>query len=316
MGPFGMANGTPLVRLKFQRKWRVGGPAMIEAVYWVDVREVGMRYVLIGILVLGLLAPALDAAIQYEFRQTIRSDIESMPSGSVSGKAVIDGGKSRVDYLSGSKYPPGSYVISSQGASRVLIVNPARKEYAEVNVGAMAGDLGTRQIKIENLRNDLQKLDDQQIIAGYPTTHYRLHTTYDITVMFGSIALKQSVNTIIDKWTTNAFGDLQESHVESNALRTGNPQLDELIEAELSRISGFPLKQVVTVTTTSPDANRNRNPQIKLNPVRRQVSELIITSIRNAPVDNAYFRVPDDFQRAVTKQGEAGVHILAMEPDQ
>ena len=63
---------------------------------------------------------------------------------------------------------------------------------------------------------------DQVNIAGFPTEHYRMVMSYDITVAFGSMPLTQTVKTTIDKWTTNAFGDVGDTFLASGALHTGN----------------------------------------------------------------------------------------------
>ena len=51
----------------------------------------------IALLLLAMTAPAASAAIQYEFRQTTTSDVESIPSTDCVGRAIIDGDRSRIE---------------------------------------------------------------------------------------------------------------------------------------------------------------------------------------------------------------------------
>ena len=123
----------------------------------------------------------------------------------MSAKATIDGVRSRVDFISGNAYPPGTYVVSTDGARKLRFVDPTQKSFTEVNTLTIASAIGMSNIKIENLKSAVQKLEDQQNIAGIPADHYRLTLTFDITVTFSGRPLKQSVRTEIDKWTTVRF---------------------------------------------------------------------------------------------------------------
>ncbi|HYM62692.1 MAG TPA: hypothetical protein VEZ11_17540, partial [Thermoanaerobaculia bacterium] len=71
-----------------------------------------------SLVVIGLLfvAHTAAAAIEYEFRQSSRSDIEAIPTGEFSGRAVIDGDRLRVDFTGGNTYLPGTYMISTNGS--------------------------------------------------------------------------------------------------------------------------------------------------------------------------------------------------------
>src|SRR5438128_901268 len=57
-----------------------------------------MRRVLVAIAILALVQ-SVSAAVQYEFRQTTQSDLESMPSMDMTGRGVIDGDRSRVEFI-------------------------------------------------------------------------------------------------------------------------------------------------------------------------------------------------------------------------
>src|SRR5438132_3454449 len=202
----------------------------------------------LGVILLVAVQSA-SAAIQYEFRQTSSSDMEGMQSLDCTGRAVVDGERSRVDFVNCNAYPAGSFVLTTNGSRILTFVNPARKSFADVNAGAVATALGATKITIGNKKVNTAEMPDHPLIAGIPTDHTRLTLEYDVTVMFGSIPLTQSVHTLIDRWTTQAFGDVAETFLSGGALHTGNADIDELMSYENEKGRGFPLKQAVRTTT-------------------------------------------------------------------
>ena len=274
-----------------------------------------MRRIWMGVA-LTLVAHAAFAAVQYEFIQTSRSDAEGAAPMDVSGRAVIDGLSSRVDFLAGNAYPPGTYVVSTDGARKLRFVDPIQKSFTEVNTLTIASAIGTSSIKIDNLIPSVVKLDDQKIIAGIPTEHYKLTLTFDITVTLRNIPLKQSVRTEIDKWTTVRFGEIADTFA-ANAVQTGNPAVDQLIAAETGKIRGFPLRQTVKITTMNSSAKRGRpDSQLKLPSTRTLSREMTITSINELRPDAKLFAIPAEFKRADFSENarKAQTQVLSLEP--
>jgi hypothetical protein len=156
-------------------------------------------------------------------------------------------------------------------------------------------------------------LDDHPTVAGIPTNHYHLAISYSMTLQYGAMPLTQKVDEEIDKWTTSRFGDIADAFFANGSVRTGNPKLDELIDAETRSIKGFPLRQTVVVRTTSPIAVTGELKQ-RMNDVRTQQRELLITKIQEQQADAAVFHVPSTFrklepgeQQNLTKQSQMTV---------
>ena len=271
-----------------------------------------------AVLLLVITAPSAWAAIQYEFRQTTSSDLESIPSTDCVGRAIIDGDRSRVEFVSGNAYPAGTYIIVTNGSRSMIFVDPSRKSFVEVNAASVATSIGARKITIANKKIDVAKMTDQTTVAGFPTEHYRLTMTYDITVAFGNLPLTQTVKTTIDKWTTNAFGDVGDIFLAGGALHTGNPDLDDLVSAENSNIKGFALRQIVNVTTINNKAAQGGETQLKVNRTVTQTKELLVTSIQPiAQLGLATFTIPVTFHKAGPVQDDtqkAPMQVLSMEP--
>src|SRR5512140_1439021 len=238
------------------------------------------RHGILAILIL-LACTSAFAALEYEFHQTTQSEVDGIRSVDVGARAVIDGDRYRIDYISGTLYPPGSYVISLDNSRRLIYVDPGTKTFTEVSTARVAAAMGSQQLSVKNLKVDVQKLDDRPIIAGYPTEHYRIQTSYDVTMQMVNMPLTQSVNTIIDKWTTSAFGEVGNALLATGALKTGNPDLDQIVEAETSKVKGFPLRQTFVITTSGFGQKSDPNAKIHVG-VRRQTADLTVTSIRTA----------------------------------
>lgn len=277
-----------------------------------------MKKVVLGVVVLLAAQVALASALKYEFHQTTNSDIENLPSTDCSGRAVIDGERSRVEFLTGNAYSPGTFVITTNGSRNLTFVDPNKKSYVEINAASVSAALGSTQITIANKKIDVTQMPDHPVIAGIPTDHYRLNISYDITVLFGTIPMTQSVTTLIDRWVTMAFGDVGGVFLSSGALHTGNSDLDDLVTAENTKTKGFALKETQAVTTTS---NRPARPGSQLSEFRQtrtQTRELTVTSIEaTAVADAGIFKVPEHYRRAGPINDDTKktpVSVLSMEP--
>ena len=244
---------------------------------------------------LVLVAVSSSAAIQYEFVQKNTTADSVEPVTDLTARAVVDGDRSRVDFIGGNLYPPGTYVVSTDGSRRLTFVDPLKKWYTEVNTASVATALAASNIRISNLKSTLENRDDRPVIAGHPTEHSRLIITYDISVTMKSIPLKQHVRTEIDTWSTTQFPTASAMSFLSG-LRTGNPEIDKLLDVETTRVKGFPLRQTVTtraVADLPPGRSELRTPT-----ARTIVREMWVTSIRETAPDAALFTIPPTYRRA------------------
>ena len=274
-----------------------------------------MKMLVVGVALTLVAYPAF-AAIEYEFVQTNRMPNSATPSSDFSAKAVVDGTRSRVDFRSGNAFPPGTYVVSTDGSRRLRFVDPQQKAYTELNTLGIASAIGSSNITIENLKHDIIRLPDTQLIAGIPADHYRQTITYTITVRFGSMPLTQNVRTEIDKWTTERFGNVSDA-LGTNRIATGNPKIDEMIAAETSKIKGFPLKQTVRITTTDANAVRRASQsELKLPTSRTRTREMTVTAIRETKTEESLFTIPAEYKRNdfAERVHKSQMQVLSMEP--
>src|SRR6266852_2061907 len=113
--------------------------------------------ILFAVVLITASAPSACAAIEYEFRQTTSSDLESIPSSDCAGRAIIDGDRSRVEFLSGNAYPIGTYIIATNGSRTMTFIDPSRKSFVEVNAASVASAIGARKITIANKKTGLTR---------------------------------------------------------------------------------------------------------------------------------------------------------------
>jgi hypothetical protein len=274
------------------------------------------RIAVIGLVVAASVATA-RAAVRYEYKEQSRSDFRALPSTELSGRVVIDGNRSRVDFISGSPYGLGSYMLTS-GNGVTVIVQPFKKTYTEVHVtdARDALEANSGRIEITNDKIDLKKLDDHPIIAGLPTDHYHLETSYDMKMVLGSVTVSQIVKTTLDKWTTTSFGEILDTFAARSMSATGNTKLDALIDAEINNIKGIPLKQQMTLTTVGGESHVPGS-KLNVNPRRQQHSEMVVISIENTEVPTSYFAIPLDYRKAELSENvdPSNIRILTMQEE-
>lgn len=269
-----------------------------------------MRRLLL-IVALALLAVPALAAVQYDFIQKHTTDDPVTPTRDLSGRATIDGARTRVDFLSGNLYPPGTYMVSNDGSRRLFFVDPANKWYTEVNTSGFATALGASDIKISNVKSSAEPRKDTAVVAGIEARHQRLELSFDITVTMKGLPLRQRARVEIDSWTTDRFGDLH-GNVLAEAMHTGNPEIDQILDAEALKIQGFPLRRTVTIRMSSDMTVKS---QLQVPRSKTITRETLVTSIRETPADPMLFVVPVTYKRAEQPDApRSDTKILTFEP--
>jgi hypothetical protein len=155
-------------------------------------------------------------------------------------------------------------------------------------------------------------MPDLPTLAGVQTKHYRLTMDYEVTVVMRSIPMKQSVHTVIDAWTTERFGNVAHD-ILASGMRTGNPEVDRLLDLETTKIPGFPLRQTSSIRTTL--LNRSTSSRVQINPTRTIIREMQVNSIREILTTAMVFTVPAGFTRAKSEdRPNVATEVLSMQP--
>lgn len=271
------------------------------------------KQVLVLGVVLAVIALPSFAAVEYEFTQKATTEDPVVPTTEFSAKAVVDGTRTRVDFRSGTLYPPGTYAVTTD-SRRVYFVDPEHKSYTEVNLGGATSTLAASNVRIENFKSNLERLTDRPIVAGVETDHFRVTVDYDMTLRVAGVPLTRHVTTTIDSWTTTRFGDLGADFLTSDGTNnTGDPALDQLFAA--LKIPGFPMRQTIT-TKTRDDLPRATKSQLEVAQMRTSVREMWVTSIRETRGEGISFTVPASYARAdMPDAPRAATKVLTFDPE-
>jgi hypothetical protein len=213
----------------------------------------------------ALAAAPADAGIHY--LSVTRTEAEGQEPMTIATEAWIEGESAKVAFTeSGSPVAPaGSYMLTRDGGRTVVLVDPEEKTWAEWDLDAMLASLGAilqamgpmLNLTISNIEVAELAEEPGGTIHGLATTHYRYRTSYDLEVKVIGIRRTNSVEQVQDVWSTDALTDVALGLWLRKAPKTGFENLDELIEAEMSKAHGVPLKMEQVSTTTGEKGKRS-----------------------------------------------------------
>ena len=114
-----------------------------------------------------------------------------------------------------------------------------------------------------------------------------------------------------------SLGDVAETFLSSGSVKTGNPDLDDIITTESTKDKGFPLKQIIRTTAVNNRAQAVKSELVVSHSVTI-TRELALTSVSPvAKVADATFTVPPGVRRADPLKDDtqkAPVQMLTMQP--
>lgn len=249
--------------------------------------------VLVATLTLG--APA-RAGIHY--RATTETEAAQGQGQTMQVEGWVDGDKAKV--LFGESTNPllgeGTYLLTMDGGKTVVLVNPEEKTYADFDPGALVATAGAvmkglgPMVKISFSNRKVEKLAEEPgpSILGYPTTHYRFHTSYDSEIKVMGMGQKGHSDNTTDTWTTLGLADVGLGvWLRREPPRTGIADLDEMIDAEVGKgIQGVPLK-MLAVTKSRDQRGRETT----------ATTTMEVTALREEPVPAATFALPAGYTR-------------------
>jgi hypothetical protein len=247
------------------------------------------------------LAPAAQAGFYYE---SVTNDQAQGKRGDhqMKIKGWVDGDSSRVEFASGENegfFADGNYLVTTDGGENVYLVNPKDETYGRFSMEELMSSLGETMkameqagmggmMKMEITDVSSEKLLEEPggVILGRDTTHFRYKSRY--TINMAVMGMKQtSTNEVIqDLWTTDelearGFGVWLRP---DRGMKTGNEGVDELLNQELGKITGFPLKLTTEMKTTN-----------KKGKVQNSSSSMMVTLLREESVDATLFTWPDHY---------------------
>jgi Domain of unknown function (DUF4412) len=188
--------------------------------------------------------------------------------GEIQTEGWVSGGNAKVAFVASSGNPmlqEGNYLITKDGGKTLYLVNPKEKTYAEWSLEGMLGTVGAVMnglgplLRIQFSQPKVEKVleEDGGTVAGLPTRHYKLRTSYTMTVKVLGMGNTTDVISDQDVWATARLQDVGLGvWLRAEPPRTGNAEFDKLIAAEATNFQGFPLKVVTVSTSTSKKGNK------------------------------------------------------------
>jgi hypothetical protein len=222
------------------------------------------------ILALGIALAALAALPAFagvHYKSVTKTEDGQTKGSSMAVEGWVSGEKARVEFKESANPAArqGAWLLTKDGGKTIYLVDPEEKTYAEWNLQAMLGLVGSVMqgmgplLKIEFSDPKVEKLLDEDggTVSGLPTRHVRYRTSYIMKMRVLGMANEANVVTEQDIWSTDRLQDVGLGiWLRSDPPRTGNEQFDKLIAAEAGKTQGFPLKTVTVSTTTQKKGNK------------------------------------------------------------
>ncbi len=215
-------------------------------------------------LLCALLAAPSFADIHYK---SVTRTEAPQGAGDMQVEGWVSGDSARVE-LKESNNPilkKGAFLITKDGGQTIFLVDPEEKTYAEWDIRAMLGAAGAVMngmgplLKMEFTEPKVEKLLEEAgpALVGLPTKHYRYRTSYTMKIKMLGMGNETAVVSEEDIWVTDRLQDAGLSiWLRAEPPSTGNDQLDKVIAAGREKFTGFPLKTVVSSTSTNKKNNK------------------------------------------------------------
>jgi hypothetical protein len=206
-------------------------------------------------------------------------------------KMTTDSGKARIDFTEGQApgAEKGSYLLTKDNGQTFLMVIPENKTYMKWDMDAMMGIAGAMgnmmQMKITDPKVETLLDEAGESILGYPTRHYKLRTSYRLSMTVMGFKNESTISKDEETWSTTKLDLAALGAWVGKVPKTKNESLDQLIQNEKSKVKGFPLKMLSTETATDSQGKTTTSK-----------SSMEVTEIKTVGANNVSFEVPADYQ--------------------
>lgn len=211
-------------------------------------------------LALGCALP-LQAGIQYKAR-TYQEGEQKNDMVSSLVEVWVDGESARIEFLQSANpmMPQGRWLVTTDAGRTMYLVNPEDRTYSKWDLKAMLESVsGVMQslgpmMNFEIQEPRVETLADEPggEMMGYATRHYKYRTTYRFQMKIMGMKSAQDMEQVQEMWATD---QLDAAALGLWMMREppdfGDSGLKELIEAEMSKVKGFPLKTVLESVSTN-----------------------------------------------------------------
>ncbi len=205
-------------------------------------------------------------------------------------QAWVSGDSAKVAFVE-SRNPmmkAGGYMIT-KNAKDVFFVDPKEKSYWKFDLEGMGqfagGAMKMMNMKFSNPKVEKLLEEPGPVIAGMPTVHFKFRTSYGMEMSF--MGMHRASNIVQDQeiWAAPKLVEAALGIWLHKAPKFGNEDLDKLVQAEMSKVQGFPLK-TVTVQTTTDQGGKSQT----------TTTTMEVTTLRTESVPDSTFVIPPDYK--------------------
>jgi len=242
-----------------------------------------------------LLASAWVCQSYAGYQITVKSMVDAGRHGKKENDNVIkmttDSNKARIDFTEGRALgaEKGSYLLTQNSGKTFIMVSPENKTYMKWDMDSMmnmAGAMGNMmQMKITDPKVEMLLDEADAPLLGYPTRHYKIRISYQISMSVMGFKNESTISKDEESWTTTKLDVAALGAWVGKTPKTNNQNMDQLIQAEKSKMKGFPLKILSVQTTTD---NQGKATISK--------SSTEVTEIKTVGASTVSFEIPSDYQ--------------------
>jgi hypothetical protein len=271
------------------------------------------RLALVAALPLMLAAKPLAAPLAggttYEFIVRSQSDrTGNKESVMMRGKGTFAGSDGRIDILEAGPQGnsdtfggKGSYFLMLDGGKKMMLVDPANKQYMEWNMANMLAGMskmmnamgGLMKMEISDIKIEAHNVGAGETLQGYKTVHYQMVQNYTVNLKIFGHSSKSRSETTTDYYFAPALRGLANPFVSNSQAWAqsfdmfNNPDYKSQMAAAQSRIEyGVPLKSVVKTVTTDDKGKQQTS-----------VTTSEMVNFHNTDVPRSTFAIPAGFKQ-------------------
>ncbi len=228
------------------------------------------------------------------------SEVEAWVEG-LNAKIVyrrVDGGAPMVE--------EGAYLITTDGGRTVYLINPKDKTYMEYDVNQLIGAAGAIMQSMKGVvsmtftdpRVKILEQGDGGVMFDMKTERTKVQTTYGMDTKVLGMRRYSDIEMIQEIWAAGELGDMALGlWLRKEPPRTGDEGLDKIIEADIKKIKGFPLKS--KTQTVIKQYNKKRT---KIRKQTTTYANMEVTEWSREPVPTP--KIPPDYEQIMMPGGD------------
>jgi len=268
-----------------------------------------MKRAWIAALIAGLAATAF-AGYRYQAKTTSWEEGKRKQHVTMVD-AWVEGTKARIVFREVGAAAPGvqegSYLITTNGGQTLYLVNDKDKTYMEWDLNALLGVAGSLMqsggmINMTFTDPEVEMLEKSNggKVLGMATTRHKMRTAYGMDMKVLGMKRAYDIETVQEVWTTKEAQDMALGvWLRKNPPSSGNEELDKILNAEVGKIEGLPLKSKAVSTMTQ--YNRKRT-KVRGTTVTNTVMEVVDWREESIPAKT--FKIPPDYKQVEMFGGE------------